>query len=105
MSIPLPVRFKLFMDYTKRADSGDPEAAFQVAVCHGRGFGVRKDKTKMLEWCIRAAELGSLDAMINLALQFEFDDINRDQTQVFSWFLDAAEDGHRIAQEKVALCY
>src|SRR5262249_42210730 len=69
------------------------------------GFGIDKDDSKMLDWCIKAAEHGSLVAITNLASRFEVQDIPRQRDVVFSWFLKAAEAGIRKARDKVAQCY
>ena len=59
-----------------------------------------------MEWCIKAASAGSLDAMLNLAdKKYEILDLPVEPSVAFPWYLKAAEAGHYEAQWQVIDCY
>ena len=95
---------KLFRKYKKDADAGDKEAIYHVGICYSIGFGVTKDEKSALEWCAKAAKVGSLDALFYLAENCEIGQI-LDATTAFAWYLSAAEAGHIKAMWKVVCCY
>lgn len=102
MAIPSALKTNIFRNYEKAAEDGDPEGAFQLALCYMTGFGTETDKLKAVELFAMAAENGSLNAIHSLC---QVDDIPRDPAVLFSWFLLAAKHGSSEAQRRVARCY
>src|SRR5256885_801918 len=95
MTIPKAIKARIYRDY-QIAASKDANAAQFLSVCYGSGFGVAFDKEKMVSWAIKAAELGTLDAVKSIASHY-IDDLHALEdygTLLFPWFLKAAESGH-----------
>src|SRR3954467_5421211 len=92
---------KIFRNYKKAADAGDANSMFHVGVCYSVGYGVSKDEKKALEWCIKAAKVGSLDAMLYLAENCDIGELPVSAEMSFAWYHDAAKSGHLRAIWKV----
>jgi TPR repeat protein len=71
------------------------------------GIGTGKPApVEALDWYMKAAEQGSLDAATNIALMYANGaGIPQDLTQATSWFRKAAEAGDATAQYNLALIY
>ena len=105
MMLSLPIAKKIFRDYKKAADAKDANSMFHVGVCYSVGYGVSKNEKKALGWCVEAAKVGSLDAMLYLAENCEIGEIPVSAEMVFAWYHDAAKSGHVRAMWKVVCCY
>src|SRR4051812_17079452 len=105
MKLSEPMAKKIFRSYKKSADAKDTNFMLRVGKCYSAGYGVTKDKTKALEWCVDAAKVGSEDAMIYLADNWEIGEIPIVAETVFSWYLTAAKNNHLKAMYKVIYCY
>jgi TPR repeat protein len=56
----------VFKEALQAAEEEDPNACFMLGVCYGTGSGVERDMDQARSWCMKAADLGSLDAIRNL---------------------------------------
>lgn len=88
-----------FADLVKRAEGGDRNAEYDVAVSYLHGYGVAKSEVDAQKWLERAAVHG------NLAAKYEFGVALRDgrgavqdYVGAAKWIRRAAEDGHVQAQ-------
>tara|TARA_B110000879_G_C11128263_1_gene494859 strand:- start:1300 stop:1647 length:348 start_codon:yes stop_codon:yes gene_type:complete len=66
------------------------------------GLGIKKDKEKGLIWFKRAADLGSLNAKLNLADIYLFE---KSYKKAFYWFERATKQNSVYAQENLAKMY
>src|SRR3954454_4392495 len=107
MALSTPIAERIFRNYKKAASSKvqkDANAMFHVGVCYSVGYGIAKDEKKALEWCVDAAEGGSLDAKSYLAENYDIGEIPVSAEKAFAWYLDAAEAYHLKAMWKVVCC-
>ena len=87
--------------YEAAAAKGDGDAAFFLSTCYEAGFGVDADKEKMIEWAVKAAEHGNLDAVKAIAANYHICDLPSNRTLLFPHFLEAAKAGHRESMSQV----
>jgi hypothetical protein len=100
-----PVAEKIFRNYKKAADAKDANSMFHLGMCYSVGYGVTKDSRKALEWRVKAAKVGSLDAKIYLGENYEIGEIPVSSEMAFTWYHDAAKAGYLGAMWKVVCCY
>ncbi|MDR0867467.1 MAG: SEL1-like repeat protein [Planctomycetota bacterium] len=81
----------------ERAEKGDAEAQYQLAVAYAEGKGIEKDDREALEWARKAAEQGNANAMY---LASKLDPSKREK-----WLLMAAERGLADAQREYGNMY
>ena len=92
--------YTLFEKLTK---DDDPIAWFWLAVIHGNGDGVPVDKVRGFECCLRAAELGNVQAQTNLGVMYiQGDGVPADAEKGLNWLCSAAEAGDTGAQFNAA---
>src|SRR3954471_23875868 len=101
MMLSTSIAKKIFRNYKKAADAKDVDSMFHVGVCYSVGYGVAKDNKRAIEWCVNAAEVGSLDAMSYLAENWEIGDIPVSAEMALAWYHNAAKTGHLGAMWKV----
>ena len=115
------IPINLFNNYIQAAEKGDVEAQFMVGAYYALGLGVTVDGLKALEWVMKAAEQGHIEAKnllftiyenySNLADQGDIEAIynlgscyavgmgvEKDKKQAFEWYKKAAVKGHAEAQ-------
>src|SRR5436305_667773 len=107
MTLSTPIAKKIFRNYKKAATANakDVNSMFHVGVCYSVGYGVTKDEKEALEWCVKAAKSGSLEALFYLAENHEIREIPVPVDMAFAWYQDAATAGHLRAMCKVICCY
>ncbi len=87
--------------YKAAARAGDDEAALNAGVCYLEGReGVPQNLRRALEWHLRSAAGGNLDAMYNLGLIYR-DTSLRDRRASTRWLKKAADQGHRLASRQL----
>lgn len=76
-----------------RAEAGDPEAQFRVALNFQMGFRAEKNPEESLKWALRSAEQGFLAALIFLGQKFALGIGGADKNfeEAFKWLSKAAE--------------
>src|SRR6185369_10877092 len=76
------------------AESGDPDAAFNLGQAYRLGRGVPLNLGSAQSWFLRAAQTGHVDAQTTLGLLlFQ----NGDQAEGLNWLKQAAEKGEARA--------
>lgn len=75
------------------ADKGEATAAWNLYIMYLNGNGVEKDETKIVQWLLRSAELGSIDAMFMAATWYcnGSDYLEEDDEQALFWAKKAKE--------------
>lgn len=89
------------------ARQGDAESQFFLGKLYRTGRGVRKDKARGLNWYVKAAEQGHINAQMSLG-NIYFKDNHKDKETSrngINWYLKAAEQGHIKAQFKLGDIY
>jgi len=91
-----------FNELHQRAQSGDAEAMRKVAMAYLKGEGVDQDLSKAIEWTDRAAELGDVEAMSDMASIYRKAKRNED---AFLWEEKAANLGRAESMYNLSVCY
>lgn len=90
----------------QRAERGDREAWFELAVEHLSGERLPRDMERAANALEQAAELGLPEAQYNLALCYQNGEGRpRDEKQMLRWFAFAAAGGHGEAAYFLAMAY
>lgn len=76
---------------------------FNLGCCYKNGFGVKKDSEEAAECFKKAANLGYVDAMVELGDYYQ--GVLVDLKKAKSWYQAAAEEGHPVAQNKLGVLY
>ncbi len=76
------------------AESGDPEAAYNVGLLYELGYGVPADQAAAVEWYISAAEGGQADAQLRIGDLYLEGYWGKDETEDAAvWYRYAADQG------------
>ena len=83
------------------------EALLHAGLCLAYDKPVDKEKVdKIVNYWTRAAELGVLEAKVNLGLlYYDGELVPQNYDEAFKWFLEAAEEGHPGGIFQTARCY
>ncbi len=88
------------------AGKGAAYAALWVGNIHARGLSVAKNSTLGADWFEKAAQLGSPDAMFNLALALQQGDgVKIGHPLARRWYEEAAEAGHGLSMRMLGRTY
>lgn len=91
-----------------KANQGDAEAQFNLAVMYERGGGgIPRDSKQAFYWYTKAAEQGVAKAQYDLAVMYGRggDGVPQDPKQEAYWYKKAAEDGYKSAYFYLAEMY
>jgi TPR repeat protein len=108
-----------------KAEQGDPQAQYELAICHIQGDGVAKDIEEASKWLCKAAEQGhkqaqrillnnyrdiaeqgNADAQFGLGRAYHRGtDIAQNKAEAVKWIRKAAEQGHAEAQFFLSCLY
>jgi TPR repeat protein len=91
-----------------KSASGDvTDAQNKLALCYFHGEGITKDVNQAVIWWKKAANLGNVEAMINLASRYLDDSIKHggDASECKYWWTKAAEAGDAYAMYKLGGCF
>lgn len=89
-----------------RAESGDAEAWYLIAVDYITGERVAQDFVQAAAALKKAADLGSVDAMFNLGVCYQNGDgLPKDGAKALHWFSQAAHGGHGSGLFMLAMAY
>jgi TPR repeat protein len=92
--------------YLGRAQAGDPEAQYQVAMIYAKGIQHYQDLPRAAAWFKKAAAAGVADAQYNLATLYERGlGVPRDMQTALSWYRRAAAQNHPFAEHNLAVAY
>lgn len=91
-------------DYRHDAESGVPEAQYELARCYDEGRGVEQNGSHAFNWYSKAAEQGHPDAQYSLGRSFAFGiHVHCDYETAVAWYEKAAGLGHADAQYILAV--
>lgn len=91
----------------RRAEGGDVEAQWQLALAYYNGRGVAPDNGEALRWLREAAEQGHGDAQHHLGFVYARGllGLSRDDSEAVKWWRKAAEQGHEWGQNNLGRMY
>ena len=97
---------KGFNGFKKKAETGDADAIYQLALCYADGTGVFRDDHQAERLYRKAAELGHFLAPYCLGLRYDWHcgGERSDRAQALSWYRIGAERGDPRAQVRLAFC-
>lgn len=87
---------------TEKAQAGDREAQFQLAVAFDYGRGVVKDQREAMRWYRSAAELGLPEAQNSLGSILQ---VEKKYEDARTWYERAAVQKHAYATNNLAYMY
>src|SRR5210317_508433 len=89
-----------FQVYQPKANQGDADAQFNLALLYYTGLGIPQDRRYAIYWYTKAAEQGHIQAQYLLGHMYEYDDEPpQDYKLAFFWYTKAAEQNHHFAKE------
>ncbi len=109
-------------DMVSKANSGDPQAQFDLAMAYREGEDIQKDLPASFKWLKEAAKGGHVEAQYELARVYAVEaegqrvmakfrtpnaikEFARDYGFAVQWFHEAAQKGHFGAQLELAKLY
>lgn len=89
------------------SEQGDIDSLLKMAELYSVGFNVKKDKAEAFKLYNQAAELGSLEAQLQLGLIYMSgqEDVKRDPEKAREYYLKAANQGYAKAQYYYGVTY
>ncbi len=94
---------------TKKAESGDSVAQFNLAVMYIKGQNAPPDTAKAFYWYKKSAEQGNINAQFSLAkIYYDGEGTSKDLKKAFYWYKKSTEqEGYPVpgAQCDLAICY
>jgi len=101
---PGPVRD--FSRLLKKAEAGNPDAQFQIALAYESGVEVGQDPDEAARWYRQAADHGNPAAQNNLgSFYLRGLGIKQSDRDAANWFTRAAVEGFPAAQNNLGLMY
>ena len=96
-----------FKETKERAEQGDAEAQYNLAVMYDMGVGAPKNYSESGKWYAKAAAQGIAEAQFQLGVRYyeHAKQAKDNYVKAFSWFYKAALQGMAEAQYNVALMY
>ena len=89
-----------FQLYQPKANQGDADAQFNLALLNYHGVGTPQDTRYAIYWYTKAAEQGHVHDQYNSGHMYEYGDGGpQDYKQAFFWYTKAAEQNHYFAKE------
>lgn len=83
----------------EQAESGNPQAQFELGNRYLNGEGVEQDNFEALRWFTLAADRNNANAQYNIAVMYLNGlGVVKDQAQAVEWFIRAAENGDPPSQ-------
>ena len=97
---------KKWEKYRIRAERGESEAQYKIAVRYATGDGAERDDAKAVYWYRLAAEQGYAPAQNALGNCYAYGrGAEQDDAQAFYWYRLAAAQGSAAAQNALGNCY
>jgi len=90
-----------FQVYQPKANQGDADAQFNLALLYYTGVGIPQDRRYAIYWYKKAAEQGHIQAQYFLGKLYNFgegEEVRQDFKLAVYWLTKAAEQGHIQAQ-------
>ncbi len=81
------------------AESGDPEAQYNIGWMYLNGYGLMMNDSQALDWWQRASDQGYTDASFSIAMLYSLGEgqVEKDMDKAIEYYLMAVEDGHEDA--------
>ena len=93
-------------DLRARAEQGDADAQYTLALRYDYGEGVPQDYAEAARWYRLAAEQGDADAQNNLGVMYDAGEgVPEDNAEAVRWYRMAAEQGDASAQYNLGVMY
>lgn len=90
----------------RKAEAGEAEAMFQLAIAYDEGRGVALDDKEAMAWYAKAAAKGHRLAAFNLAIMYdEGEGTDEDNRQAVRYYEMAANAGEHKAAHNLAIMY
>ncbi len=97
---------KEFTESKLKAEQGDREAQYRLALLHDFGRGTAKDEAEAVRWYRKAAEQGHPVAQFNLAQSLRLGEgVAPDKHEAFAWYMKSALQGDPDAEYALSVCY
>jgi TPR repeat protein len=93
--------------FEKAALQADPDALYRMSHCYQNGWGgAPKDTVKAVEYTLKAANGGNLDAINQVGMFYQHGfGLRQDKVAAAGWFNFAAEYEHPAAMTNLGECY
>src|ERR1041385_4389419 len=93
-------------ELVKRAESGDPQAQFELGRAYEDGKGVPQDDEQAVQWFRKSAEQGNAKAQTSLGVMYAQGlGVNYDRAEAIRWYKQAAKQGLDEAIYNIAIAY
>ncbi|PKY28235.1 HCP-like protein [Rhizophagus irregularis] len=77
-----------------------------LGFCYQYGMGIIKDEKKAIEWYLKAANGGNLEAQFNLGICYQYGiGVDEDSKKAFIWYYKSAKEEYSPAQNMLGNCY
>ena len=97
---------KEFETTKAKAEKGDVNAQYHLAMLYDFGRGTEKNGTEAARWCRKAAEQGLAEAQFSLGQTLRLgESVAPDMKEAFSWFMKSALQGDPDAEHALSVCY
>lgn len=89
----------------EKAEAGDADSQYQLALYYHNGLGVSKNYSKSFEWLSKAAQQNISDAQYLLYLYYRDGYLEENDEKALEWLLKAAENENLDAQFELGKYY
>jgi len=97
--------YKYSEELLSKAQSGDAQSQYELAMCYRKGSGVPKDYQKSFEWTEKAAAQNQQDALFNKAVCYlQGEGVAINETAAVKIFSELSEKDNAKAQFGLAMC-
>ena len=101
-----PFRKIKFAETKAKAEAGDVNSQYNLAVMYANGLGVLRDDKEAIEWYHKSAEQGFAAAQLNLGVMYaNGQGVLQDDKEAVEWYRKAAEQGYAGAQLNLGVMY
>ena len=103
---PLPPGAPRIEEVRPKAEAGDADAQYKLALIYENGIGVEPSPREAFAWYEKAIRQGHVEAMTALGdMYFDGAGSEPDPSMATFWYLKAADKGHANAQAKIGYAY
>jgi len=101
-----PERVRDFSGLLKKAETGDPDAQFRIALAYESGVEIERDLNEAAGWYRKAADHGNPAAQNNLgSMYLRGLGVTQSDSDAVKWFTRAAVEGFPAVQNNLGLMY
>ena len=104
---PQSSRTQSIAELQQRAETGDSEAQYQLALRYSSGHGVFQNDAEAVTWFRKSAESGHAMAQVTIGLIYREGSrgVKQDAAQAVDWFRKAANQGNANGQSELGFMY